>query len=310
MKATLGEDGEWSFEASDGEKPLSAEYAATLKRYLECMTPAFTGAYERSEFEFILALLRVWGVQDAGWDPFETTSKAIPAMTAVHESMTDFVAARHLELWVYGHIVEASEPYELLANMIAISQGGRWVAQKFPPIPGKRNRPPRELSPGEKIVSLERAASAGSMPQVATPLREIWDRDLRNAVFHADYVLYGSEVRILRPPKKYSHERVTELVNKAHAYHTAIMLLYRCHVGMYTESKVIAVYPEFSPGPDERAVILVREGHGVIGMRDAWSAEEIAAGHIPHLIGHFRYEELVAARGDRTVTVFPAAKSP
>jgi len=311
MKASLQESGEWSIEATEGDKPLSGPYLSTLKRYLQCMTPAFTGAHERCEFEFILALLRVRGIQDAGWDPFETTLRAIPAMTVVHESMTDLEAARHLHLWIYGHILEASEPYELLANMIAISQGGRWFAQRFPPVPGKGNRPPRELSPGEKIVSMERVASAASMPQVATPLREIWDRELRNAVFHADYVLHGSEVRILRPhPKKYSNERVMELVNGAHAYHTAIKILYRAHVGMYTESNVIPVHPEFSPDPDDRAVILVREGHGVIGMRDAWTAEEIAAGRVTHLIGNFRAEELTTLHRDRTVTVFPAETPP
>ena len=83
-----------------------------------------------------------------------------------------------------------------------------------------------------------------------------------------------------------------ELVNKAHAYHTAIMLLFRSHVGMYTEPKVIPVHPEFSPDPDDRSVVLVREKHGVIGMKDAWTQEEIAAGRVTHRIGTFTREEL------------------
>src|SRR5207253_2769860 len=82
-----------------------------LARYLTAFDPAFSRAREESEFEFILTLLRVRGLQDAGWDPFVSTREAIGAIRRLHEQVAprdeNFAVARHLQLWTYGHIVEA-----------------------------------------------------------------------------------------------------------------------------------------------------------------------------------------------------------
>jgi hypothetical protein len=48
--------------------------------------------------------------------------------------------------------------------------------------------------------------------------------------------------------------------------------------------------------PNERAIVMVREGHGVIGLKDAWTAEELQAGRMP-----WRIPSLVSwADGGRT----------
>lgn len=225
-----------------------------------------------------MTLFRFRGIQPIGFDPYETTLRAIPALIGVHDEIGNQDAARHLELWIYGHIIEASEAYEILMNLIEVSRGGRFRLDRFPP---DRVGIPQPV--GRKIEQLGRAAESAAMPEIMIPLNEIWDREFRNAIFHADYALYEDGVRILTPggARIYEADRVAFLVNRALAYHTALTALYEVHIRSYNEPKEIAAHPEFARGGSERALVVVREDYGAVGLRDAWTAEEVAAGQIP-----------------------------
>jgi hypothetical protein len=39
------------------------------------------------------------------------------------ETPENYAASRHLALWTYGHIIEASAPYAVIADMLDISRG-------------------------------------------------------------------------------------------------------------------------------------------------------------------------------------------
>jgi hypothetical protein len=264
MPVARDEDGKWTLQIEDHEhSDLHPSYVEALPRYLTMFDPAFTCAHDRCEFEFLLSLFRVRGVQGPGWDPYETTLRAIPALVKVHEQIKELEPARHLQLWIYGHILEASEPYELLMNLIHVANGGRFGIDRFPP-----RSSGRPLSPGEKIDEIKKASYAAGIPEVAAPLIEIWNRDFRNAIFHADYTLHGGEVRTVRPTNVYAHDQVMTLVNRAIAYHDALAGLYRVHIESYSESKIIKVSPGFSEDPEEHAIVIVREGYGAVGLKD------------------------------------------
>jgi hypothetical protein len=306
---TRNDDGSWVLRVDEDERPHLEKshpaYYEALPRYLTALDPAFARARERCEFEFLLSLFRVRSVQDAGWDPYETTQRAIPALIEVHAEIKDFEAARHLQLWIYGHILEASEPYEILANLIDVARGGRFNIRRFPARSGGRQQ-----SPGRKIAQIEEASAAAGLPIVVTPLRESWDRGLRNAIFHADYTLSGGEVRTLSPMHVYTHDEVMTLVNRALAYHDALAGLYQTHLRSYSESRLISVHPEFSGASEERAAVIVREGYGAVGLKDAWTAEQIRAGKIPHRIGRFSPEEWALLDSDPTLALLPAVTKP
>lgn len=307
MPLVRSRDGVWSYkfdvdEEADIQK-FNEYYLEALPRYMTALDPAFTCARETCEFEFLLSLFRVRGVTDPGWDPYETTLRAIPALCEVHDQTKNFEAARHLQLWTYGHILEASEPYEIIANLIDVAKGGRFKLERFP---YKKNGRPQ--SPGEKINSLTKEAEKASIPGVATPLHEIWNRDLRNAIFHADYSIHGGVLRTIRPTKSYTHDEVMTLVNKALAYHEALGGLYRLHISSYKEPKIIDVSPGFSPDPEEHAVVIVRAGYGAAGIKDAWSKEQLAVEKIPHRIGRFTIEEIKLLNQNRTLALLPPSR--
>ena len=305
MPIRRDENGVWSggIDGNDGPEAegLRSAYIEAVPRYLNCLDPVFARAQEKDELQFLFSLFRVRGLQDAGWDPYETTVRAIPAIVSLFRSAGDSEAARHLALWVYGHIVEASEPYELLANLLDVTQGGGFtIGKSFPP---KKHGGP--MSPGEKIRRLHETAAEAGIPEAVVPLTEVWDRELRNAVFHADYTIYGDEVRILNPPKRYSQEETALLVDRALAYHSALSTLFSISVGGYKEPKVIPNSPRFTSDPQLRCVVIVREDYGAVGVKDAWTPQQLKAGKIPIRLGRFTREEVRMLDEDHTLAILP-----
>ena len=242
-------------------------------------------------------------MQDPGWDPYESSMVAIKSVLSVLRGKLNSVADRHLALWLYGHIVEASEPYEFLGNLIDVSVGGKFKILRFP---AKNGRIP--LSPGKKIELLSKQASEAGISDVVVPMREAWNPDFRNAIFHADYCLYGSEVRTIRPLKRYDQEEVLTIVNRALAYHEALSGLRRGHVANYSEPERIACDPSFSDDPDETAVVIVRRGFGAVGIKDGWTKEQLGDGKIPFRLGRFTVEESKMLESDPTLAVLPERK--
>jgi hypothetical protein len=294
----------WTLHLEEGDEGRNADHDEAAPRYLTALDPVFERAREQSEFEFIYTLLRVRGLQAAGWDAYETTLRAITAMRKLHDEIApadeNFEAARHLQLWTYGHIIEASEPYEILANLLDIANGGRFLAWRFRADDRGRPQPV-----GRKIEQLEQLAGAIGEEQALAPLPEVYDRRLRNAVFHADYTLHGGEVRLPAEGVTYSHHRVMQLINRALAYHDSLSLHFRRSVSSYEAPTAIPVHPGFSADPTERATVLVREGHGVVGLKHSLTAAEIAAGGIPWRVGIFTPGEAAALDADPELALLP-----
>ena len=303
MQLERNEVGDWQYcpgvELDQAIEQGSPHYIEAMPRYLNALEPAFKRAIERSEFNFIESLLGVRGLQNAGWDPYESTIQAIDAATNAH-SLVDATTKRHLTLWIYGHIMEASEPYEFLANLVEIAGGGRYSISRFPT---PNNRPP--VSPYRKIINITERAAMFGIPGVEIPMQEAWNRELRNAIFHADYCLFGPQVRIRNPDICFEHEEIEQYINRALAYHQAMIFLRQRYTEQYTEPKVIPADPEFTGNNYEQAVVIVREGHGVVGIKDNWTLEELARGGIPYRSGRFSRDESELLRENPTLALLP-----
>jgi hypothetical protein len=308
MPLKRDENGVWTLEFDGAEKETKGRshtsYFDALPRYLTALDPAFDRARNTSEFNFLLSIFAVRGMQDPGWDPYETTVRATKAIREIHGQI-EGEANRHLALWLYGHIMEASEPYEFLANLIDVVGGGRFQMERFPPRPSGA-----PLSPETKISRLEERAKVAGIPTAIIPMREAWNREFRNAIFHADYSLYGSEVRTIRPGRTYDQDQVMTLVNRALAYHESMSVLRTAHIESYTEPVAIPVDPEFSGDPEEKAIVIVREGYGATGLKDGWTKEELQRGRISFRLGRFTLEETSMLDADPTLALLPAHQSP
>ncbi len=275
----------------------TSERGRAQPRYMTAFDPLFAKAKAVSEFDFLHSLIPVFSVRDAGWEPYETTIRAVSTTLELINDADEFVKARHLQLWLWGHIVEASAPYELLARLTAVCRGDRPKATHFPV---SRHGAPQ--SPGKKIDALTHGAATLGVDDPLAPLREVWDRDLRNAVFHADYTLYGGAVRIPRAAKEYSHDEVDRLVVRALSVHFALEGLRMSYIGDYEEPTVISA-GEFAAG--EQAMVIVRRGHGAVGMKDVHNRDQLAEGAIPFRLGIFNDAERALLDTDPELAVLP-----
>jgi hypothetical protein len=292
------DNGIWHLEGATPEEEAS-EHGQTQQRYMTAIDPLFTRAKATSEFDFLHSLIPVFSLQEPGWDPYETTIGAVLSTLELIKDTDAFAKARHLQLWLWGHILEASAPYELLARLSAVCGGRRPKATHFPD--SDRGLP---QSPGKKIDALQREAEGLGMGGAIVPLREIWDGDLRNAVFHADYTLYGGAVRIPRIGREYSHEEIERVVVRAICVHRALEALRTLGVGSYEEPTMISA-PAGGFAPGEQAVVIVRRAYGAVGMKDAYTTAQLAQGGIPFRLGIFNEQERAMLDADPELAILP-----
>ena len=73
MPLNRGENGVWTVELADSDQEAIEQshpsYLDALPQYLTALDPAFTRARDHSEFNFLLSIFAIRGMQDAGWDP-------------------------------------------------------------------------------------------------------------------------------------------------------------------------------------------------------------------------------------------------
>ena len=134
----------------------------------------------------------------------------------------------------------------------------------------------------------------------------MFDRNLRNAIFHADYSLYGDEVRIMKPIKSYSIEEIKRIIVKGGAYYQTIENNFNYHIRTYDKPITIPVHKDFGSHPHERAAIIIRRGYGLVGIKDNWTNEELKKGYMPYRLGRFHKYELKLLDKDPFLTILPA----
>lgn len=274
----------------------SPGYWEGLLDALNDMDPLFFKAQETSDFEFICTLLRFKGMQDAGWDTLETIEYLFDSYTKIREKIKyEGDAKAHFSLFFYGLTVEASEPYEVLANLLNIIEGKRFITHNFPDIPNQRGK----LTPQPPIDKINQLKSrAKKLKLHLSFFDKFYDNKLRNAVFHSDFAIHNNEFRIISSGKIYHKKNILQIVNKAQAYIETFFRLYYDYIKSYNEPKVIKVAPNFAHFNDEEAIVIVRKDHGVIGLKDNLTSEQVKNGRIPwNLIRYLPYEKKLIEDG-------------
>ena len=302
MELEKSENGIWNF--SKRPSKIDPTYEKFLLQSVNAIDKVFDEAKNRSEFEFILTLLGVRGLSDAGWDPFETTKYVFGLFSDLLNSKLSFKESIHYSLLLYGHLVEASEPYEIICNMINIGNGGRYRSYNFPE-KGERKRP---QSPSEKIRKLEELAITSNQKDVLQLFNTFYDRELRNSIFHSDYSVYGSELRIKTPIKVYKHAEIMNVINQCIAYYNALINIIDHSKSVYKEPKIIDVHPEFSRYPNEKAITIIRQGDGLVGLKDNLTPEQKKSGFITFRVGKFLPYELKIIDYDPSLVILPHNK--
>lgn len=147
----------------------------------------FQKAYKTCEFSFLLTLFGFKGLDEPGWNTYNTSVKIINSIAKHWKSITDNIVKINLSLWIYGHIMEASEPYDIIYNLLDIIDNKPYMIQRFP---NKKSGAPQ--TPGDKIKVINDKADSLNCYDLQKIYNEIWDRhDIIYIAIIRDYNLNG-----------------------------------------------------------------------------------------------------------------------
>jgi len=252
---------------ANNPKGWNKHYQKAVEDYLTLWDELFKKAQEKDEFQFILALLRFKGVESAGWDFFDNTIEAVKgSLIAAKKARGD--RKLNIMLWTYGHIVEAADHYEIIANMVNVAGGDPYKAWNFPRIRTRRGM--RDQTPNEKIIEIKRRCDALGFKDYSAPFYEVLDKELRNAIYHSDYSAHYGMARFRNSSTglavEYDTKRTNKILNQSLALHETIKNLSKSYQASYVEPKIIDAGPHFTRGAPMKIQLIVRRVTGVIAM--------------------------------------------
>lgn len=210
------------------------EIEAVRDRYIQTLRPVFfpENAIANDVIKYFASLLRVVGMEDGGWDPHLESRALLEDLNAIMqldlppERFPDpNSTAWRMGLYLYSHIVEMDAPYEVLANLLRFRLGKGYSPNPFFILLSEKEKKSlgkRRLSPTRRIELLRRLGSEAQM-QVAELFDDFYDRDLRNAIAHSDFVLTDTTFRSRggsggAAAKSVPLERVNEAITKAKVF--------------------------------------------------------------------------------------------
>lgn len=305
QKLVRGDDGVWHWIPHNRivqyfQRKEQSLYQTQLAKVMTLIDPIFQGAKEKCEAEFVKMLLRFKGMQPPMYDPYQVSVRTIESLQSLLNKTKDEPLRTSLALYAYAHVLESAEPFEMMANCLKIIGGDRYtMLTHFPPI-GRR-----DPTPSERIKMLIKIAHDVEIHSLDSLEKEIgWDRNLRNGIFHSDYGI--SREHIVLDQHIYTHERFTELVNRAMAYFDGFKTLYRYHVMSYSEPKILTLHPQMGGDPEQRWVTMTRKGYGLIAVQSAWTVEQERMGKIRMRIAQgFTQKELALLKRDPSRAIYP-----
>ena len=241
-------------------------YSEFVKEYEDIFRPLFEKAVEISEFDFIMSLIAFRGMSDDGWNPYENTQDVFEE---IYKNQKRFSGSLqfNMHLWLYVHLIECSEHYELIANLLNTIQGKDYV------IANHKNRNFVNLKVEQKIDRIRSFARGTDFINAVAPFENTFNARFRNAIAHADYAIKSSGrtgVTVADDdgyPVIFSQQEANDLINRAVALHVVLRSLSGHFRAQYTKSVVIKSSSGFGGGTPINVTLIVRKNHGVIGFR-------------------------------------------
>ena len=189
----------------------------------------FQAAEKNAILELVYTLVRVDGMSDANWDPFVESMEAFEDYNDLLRT-TDRKANpkrfTRTKLLYYNHLIEASAPYDLIANLLRCASGSHYHIRPFGKlnIP-KKQEPLRSVPPGVgKKLSEIKAIESRSAVKIFDLLDMVINENIRNSFFHSDYCLADMEYRWTEggPAQKMSIDELDNWIERAFIFYSIL----------------------------------------------------------------------------------------
>ena len=165
------------------------------------MDSLFTRAFESSPFDFLCTILRVHGLSDANWDPFEESLDAFEDFNWLMEKSNeerDHRCILRIALLIYCQAIEMTAVHEMLANLLRCISNEPYIINPFSKLIRPKNKrlfawiPPSAPVKFNVIKKLATKVGDETLPKI---IDSFLNENVRNAFSHSDYILTDTEFR-------------------------------------------------------------------------------------------------------------------
>jgi len=238
------------------DDPLSTLYQTYANYFQHLILKAWNG----DSLQTLFALLRVGAWHDANWDTLEESQRTFEDFNALlpHAEKRSPVSALRIHLFMYCHAVEMNAGHVLLANLLRIICGERYLIDPFADLMQSRKRP-IPPSAKQKLRQIQQLAENARETRLCEDL-DFFDDRIRNAFAHSDFILTNDYIRWSEGlcPGEMSVEDLQRVFTKCFAFFGALLSSVRdARIG-------IAELPRFHKLPRYEVLELLLDEDGVV----------------------------------------------
>lgn len=260
-------------------------YEATRERYVEILEPLFLpdDPVSHDIVNYFASLLRVFGAEDCGWDPYGESRATLEDLNSFFElslpaDLFPDPNATHwrIGLLLYSHVVEMDAPYEVLTNLLRFRLNKGYYPGAFFDVPKEKKGKSfkqRDITTGKKIEIIKELSTEAGLPNVGNMFNDFYNSQLRNAVAHADYILADSDFRCrgnINGTKAFQipYWKLDEMLSATKAFITAFLQVEHTARQVWGRERQKGV--PYDPCYKGLMEILVDEQNAMCGFRVHW----------------------------------------
>lgn len=261
-------DDDGSAAAGAGEPPVIGD--DPRQPYVDLLMEIFNRAFQRTPFGTLCTLLRVGGMTDSKWDPFDEAAAAFDdynwILAQVQEHRDDR-CARRVGLLMYCQAVEMSGAQEILGNLLRCATGQPYVIDPFSDLGRRKKKGLFSYIPAsatQKYRRLRDLAATAGIPELSGVIDLLFNDKVRNAFSHSDYILtdeyfrYSAGGRWTQIPV----DELDGLIATCFNFFGAFMALHRYWLTQLAELPRYHKWPNY-----EILEVLASENEGVYGFQ-------------------------------------------
>lgn len=206
-------------------------YEQQYQKYIEYLDSLFGRAYKSQPLELLFALLRVDGLADPDWDPFEESQKSFKdfnwLIQKANEDLSDISSSR-IALLMYCQAIEMTAPHILLFNLLNIIAGNPYKINPF----FNMSRPKKKgflswvpPSATKKMNCIKKLAEDINERELVEIINSFFDDRIRNAFSHSDYIITKEYFRWTEggPASQISMPELENKIRNCYAFYGALL---------------------------------------------------------------------------------------
>lgn len=240
----------------------------TEQELLDFFSDLFWKAFRAAPFEVLCAVLRVSGVQDADWDPFEESKEAFEdynSLLRLDEEHVSALGRWRIGLLMYCQAIEMTAPQEFLANLLRAIAGEKYHIKPFGSLGRTNKKKPFSWIPPSapvKYRELKRLANVAGEPTIVEYIEQFLSEDVRNAFSHSDYIITGEHFRWTESglAQQMTLETVNTLAQNAFKFFSVLLWL---HNTVLADLKNMR---RFHKWPNYEVLELLSDDNGLYGF--------------------------------------------